>query len=103
MNRLFRTVLALQLRLYFCLVNIGFALRNCFYSKKYVRFPMRSRAEDEIYFLSATEAARAIRENRLTSTELVGAYLNRVRAVDRLVKAVVFELGKEAMAQVGCL
>lgn len=103
MNRVLRTVFTLLHYLYFHLVSAGFALRNFFIPKRHAPFPVRGRAEDEIYFLSATEAARAIREGRLTSTELVEAYLDRVRTVEGLVKAVVFELGEEALVQVSPL
>lgn len=105
MNRLLYALLTILSRIYFRLVDIGFALYHRLFvptpTPQHVSFPVRGRAEDEIYFLSATEAARAIREGRLTSSELVGAYLDRLQAVDGLVKAVVFELGEEALAQVG--
>lgn len=91
---------------YFRLVDLAFGLYNRLFVEPrcHAPFPMRTHPEDEIYFLSASEAARFIREGRLTSKELVEAYVSRVRAVNEVLNAVVYDCAMvEAMEQVAIL
>jgi hypothetical protein len=92
----------LLFRVYFRLVDFAYSFYNRLFNtaRRHVTFPVRSRPADEIYFLSATEAARRIREGRLMSKELVEAYVNRVRVVNSELNAVVYDCGTECLKQV---
>lgn len=89
---------------YFHLVSLIFGFYNQLLNSSgppcSVSFPNHACPEDAIYFLSATEAAKRIREGRLTSMELVTAYVNRIRSVNEQLNAVVHDCGGEALGQV---
>ncbi len=53
----------------------------------------------EIIAASATALAKAIREKRVSSEEVVNAYMKRIRAVNPKLNAVVQELGETACEQ----
>lgn len=53
---------------------------------------------NELWTLGATELARAIREKRVKSREVVEAHLSRIDAVNQTVNAVTVVLAEEALA-----
>lgn len=50
---------------------------------------------EEIWFAPARELAAAIRERRLSSVEVVGAFLDRIDAVDRRINAITTRVPRE--------
>ena len=56
---------------------------------------------DEIIYASATQLAKAIRDNRVSSAEVVDAYLSRIEEVNPRLNAVVQLTADSARAQAG--
>src|SRR5688572_3114772 len=56
-------------------------------------------ANDELFYLSATELGRRIRARRVTSTEVVEAHLSEVARVNPRLNAVVATRFEEARAE----
>ena len=57
----------------------------------------RAAAACELWCLSATELAAAIRSRQVSSREVIGAHLRRIEAVNPLINAVTVVLGEQAL------
>jgi amidase len=54
-------------------------------------------AAGELWCLSATELAQAIRSRQVSSRDLIGAHLRRIEAVNPLINAVTVVMGEQAL------
>ena len=54
---------------------------------------------EELYYRSATELARLLRDKEVSATEVVTAHLDRIDAVNPAVNAIVTLTGEHALAQ----
>lgn len=57
----------------------------------------RAAAATELWCLSATELAQAIRSRRVSSRKVIEAHLRRIEAVNPLINAVTVVLGEQAL------
>uniref|UniRef100_A0A915DDB6 Amidase domain-containing protein n=1 Tax=Ditylenchus dipsaci TaxID=166011 RepID=A0A915DDB6_9BILA len=88
-------------RLYFPLFNFFYKIYQHILAgpRLHATFPVPSCAQDHIYFISATEAAGKIRDKQLTSRQLIEAYVTRMRLMNKVLNALVFDCGEEALVQ----
>ena len=94
-----RPFLHLLISLYFLLINSLFRLYNSFIPRRSVP-PLDPSDEDiPLLQLSARQAAEAIRQGRISSSALVGAYVRRARKVNPLLNAVVHECYEQALSE----
>ncbi|VDM95254.1 unnamed protein product [Thelazia callipaeda] len=80
----FRRLLFIISRLYFPIVSCFFTFVNYFCTKRCVHAP-----EDKLLLISATEAAKMIRNREITSVDLIKAYVKRINEVNDIINAVV--------------
>ena len=85
-------LLALCSLTYFRAMNGLFWLCNAFFPRRIILPP-----ENELLLIPAKEAARLIRLGKLSSAELVKAYITRVREVNPLINAMVKENFEQAL------
>uniref|UniRef100_A0A0N4ZGC8 Amidase domain-containing protein n=1 Tax=Parastrongyloides trichosuri TaxID=131310 RepID=A0A0N4ZGC8_PARTI len=84
--------------IYFLIVNTTFRLINLLYTFEYI-----SKPNEQLLLISATQAAELIRNREITATELLEAYLNRIKVVDSVIKAVVvkhYDSAKKKAAEI---
>uniref|UniRef100_A0A183BNV3 PAZ domain-containing protein n=1 Tax=Globodera pallida TaxID=36090 RepID=A0A183BNV3_GLOPA len=81
--RQFYPVLRFLADCYFALVGVVFGLINAFKPVQHVSWHNAS----ELLFIPAHKAAEMIREGNLTSTDLVSAYISRLKEVNPLLNA----------------
>uniref|UniRef100_A0AC35UBP9 Amidase domain-containing protein n=1 Tax=Rhabditophanes sp. KR3021 TaxID=114890 RepID=A0AC35UBP9_9BILA len=95
--RTFSPLIYFAFGLYFQFINVAFWIYNHFKKFENVTKP----ADNTLLLISATQAAAEIREKRLSSSELVEAYIERIASVNPIINAVVVPLFEQArkMAQ----
>ncbi|EPB79272.1 Amidase [Ancylostoma ceylanicum] len=76
----------LAMHLYFLLISAIFWFVNLF--KQRVSVPPPT---DPLLFISATAAVQKIARKELTSSELIDAYIHRIKQINHLINAVVFD------------
>ncbi|GMT29190.1 hypothetical protein PFISCL1PPCAC_20487 [Pristionchus fissidentatus] len=79
-------------RVYFCSVNALFTIYHTLFTTR-VAVPPPS---DDLLQISASQAARMIRDNEISSLDLVEAYIRRIGEVNPIINAVVQENFVEA-------
>uniref|UniRef100_A0A9J2QA68 Amidase domain-containing protein n=1 Tax=Ascaris lumbricoides TaxID=6252 RepID=A0A9J2QA68_ASCLU len=78
-----RALLFLLSMLYFTIINFICRLVSVFIKKRVV-----PKTEDRLLLMSATKAAKMIRERKITSIELIEAYINRIEQVNGAINAI---------------
>ncbi|KJH50573.1 hypothetical protein DICVIV_03247 [Dictyocaulus viviparus] len=89
---IFWTIIFLISRVYFIFMTLLFHILNRFKRKQTV-----PSTNDKLLRISATEAVRLIASRKLTSKELVEAYIYRIEQVNDLINAVVVTLFDDAI------
>uniref|UniRef100_A0A915BV84 Amidase domain-containing protein n=1 Tax=Parascaris univalens TaxID=6257 RepID=A0A915BV84_PARUN len=80
---IFRALLFLFSMLYFTVINFIWRLLSVFIKRRVV-----PKTEDRLLLMSATKAAKMIRERKITSIELIEAYINRIEEVNGAINAI---------------
>ena len=80
--------------IYFQVVDLAFLTVNYFHRKESVEKP-----EDNLLLISATDAAEMIRTRELTASDLISAYINRIKDVNPLINAIATDNFEEALKE----